>query len=81
MDQPANYLKPETVRAIVSSRFKSSKTKISLNTAKYLSVCFNCLIQEAILRSGQQCVSEGSEVVTSDIVQKITTQLLLDFGS
>ncbi|CAB0019093.1 unnamed protein product, partial [Nesidiocoris tenuis] len=65
----------ETVRAIVTSKFKLPKTKMSLEMAKYLSFCFNRFIEEAILRSGKQCMSEGSDVVTDETVQKTVTQL------
>ena len=74
------YFNERTVDGLVKLKFKIDKTKISNEALKLFTEIIRVHSIELMNRCAEQAKKEGAEVVSTEHLEKILPQFLLDFA-
>ncbi|XP_070378965.1 centromere protein X-like [Dermacentor albipictus] len=71
--------KVKTIQELMKLNFEDDKTRISADALKLLAEFFRVFTMEAVERATEQAKVQCDNVVTTEHVEKILPQLMLDF--
>ncbi|XP_050688101.1 centromere protein X-like [Eriocheir sinensis] len=68
------------IREFFNTHFENSKTKINSDAMVLIAEVLKLLVMEGAMRTAHQAKQEGSDTVTLEHLEKILSQLILDFS-